>query len=186
MKTIILIVFATLCSGIVYGQDSAQANSLHGTLEQENTVSGGKVTPQLKVYATYGGKTKTGAYCWIQISKPYSQFYCGPTFQLKNWIQVGVALGLETGKKPVKGAGFVWAGKGRFSNLLVLEKGSTFWYRNQGSFKANKVLTVSVASQRYEGTGPRIDLAIPKTRLTVGGEYLFSTQTAKFGLKYDF
>ncbi len=185
MKIIIVIVFAIIFVAPIYGQDSVSKNAFHGTIEQENTVTGGKVTPQVKANITYGGKGKTGVYCWIQASKPYSQVYCGPTFQPKNWIQVGIAAGLETGKKPVKGAGFIWTGKGRFSNLLVLEKGSTFWYRNEASFKASKVLTVSIVSQRYQGTGPRMELAIPKTRLSVGGEYL-STQTAKFGVKYSF
>lgn len=185
MKIIIAMVFAIICSAQVYGQDSASKNAFHGTIEQENTINGGKVIPQIKANVTYGGKGKIGGYCWIQTRRPYSQVYCGPTFQPKNWIQVGVAVGLETGKKPVKGAGFIWTGKGRFSNLLVLEKGSTLWYRNQISFKANKVLTLSVVSQRYQGIGPRVELAIPKTRLSVGGEYL-STQTAKFGVKYSF
>lgn len=185
MKIILAVIFATISSVAAFSQEPAR-NVLHGTVEQENAISGGKVAPQVKVFLTYAGKTKSGWYCWFQASKPYSQFYCGPSYQPTGWIQVGAAIGLETGKKPLKGAMFVWTGKGKFSNLLVLEKGSAaLWYRNQASFKASKSLTVSIASQRYQGAGPRVDIVIPKTNFSVGGEYL-STRTAKFGFKYSF
>lgn len=186
MKIILAVIFAIACSISVYGQDTTSTNSLGGTVMVENTITDGKISPQIKANVTYGGKGKIGGYCWIQSSRSYSQVYCGPTIQPKGWIQVGVAMGFETGKKPFKGAGFIWVGKGKFSNLLVLEKGSgELWYRNQAGYKLNKILTLSVASQRYQGTGPRMDFAIPKTRLTVGGEYL-STRTAKFGVAYSF
>jgi hypothetical protein len=186
MKIILIVIFATLSLVSTYGQSTSK-NVLKGTIEEENTVRDGEITPQVKVSLSYGGKTKTGGYCWFQISKSYSQTYCGGTYQPKNWIQVGLAGGVETGAKTLKGAGFVWVGKGRFSNLLVIEKGGTgTWYRNQTDVKVGKSLAVSLASQKGQGTGVRAEFAIPKTRVAAGGEYLFSTRTAKFGLTYSF
>lgn len=185
MKIILAVIFAAACAGIAFGQ--SQKNVLHGTIEEENTTESGELEPRVKVFVSYGGKTNTGWYCWGQLSLAYSQAYCGVTHQPKNWLQFGVAVGVETAKKPLKGAGFVRVEKGKFSNLLVLEKGAgPLWYRNQADFKSGKHLTLSLASERYVGTGFRAEYAIPGSRFSVGGEYLFSSRTARFGAKYSF
>lgn len=188
MKFIFVLLAATCFVVSVYGQDPAPTtNTWKGDVEQEIEVVDGEVTPQLKIFLTYGGKTKAGLYCWFQASKPYSQIYCGPTYQPKEWLQVGAAVGLETAKRPVKAAVFIWTGKGKFSNLLILEKGSyELWYRNQFGYQVSKNLNLSLASQRFQGTGPRVEYSVPKTNFKVGGEYNISSRTAKFGVTFSF
>lgn len=186
MKTITVFTLVLFCVSLTLAQDTPK-NSLHGYVEVETEVANAKATPQIKTYLTFAGKSKTGLYCWAQTSRTYSQVYCGPTYSPKSWLQVGGAVGVETAKNPFRSAAFVWIGKGKFSNLLVVEKGgSGSWYRNLASFQVQKNFTLSVSTQRFSGTGPRADFSIPKTNFSVGGEYHFSTQTARFGVRYSF
>ncbi|QQS23285.1 hypothetical protein IPM19_01830 [bacterium] len=182
--TIAFVVVALfVCVASVRSQE-APKNSFHGYVEPEVDSTG---TARVKAFVTYGGKTKLGAYCWGQTSEGYSQVYCGPTYSFSKGVQVGVAVGAETVKNSLRKAGFIWTGKGRFANLLVVESGgSGHWYRNQASYQASKAVSLSITSQRFSGTGPRVDVTLPKTSLSVGGEYHFATQTSRFGVRYSF
>ncbi len=184
MKTIILVIIIFLISIFqAKGQTSAK---LHGNVEQDNQISDGHVTPQVKSYLSYDFTKKVGGYCWLQTSKNFSQAYCGPTFSPKGFIQVGVALGAQTGKKTLRSGAFVWVGKGKFSNTFILETSGGTWCRNLTSLKASKTFTVMLVGERYKGFGPRLDVQIPKTKLSVGGEFFPSNRVARFGFRYNF
>jgi hypothetical protein len=186
-----MIVAVVLLVGIAlaFGQDSAAKNQLHGFVEQETVVSNGKATPQVKTNITYGGKGKVGAYCFAQTSRHFSQVYCGVTDSPKKWLEVGVAIGAHTGLNPFQAAGFIWTGapvgKKFVQNLLLVEKAGK-WYRDVFGVKLNDRFTVSLASQRYRGTGPRGDIKITN-RLSLGAEVNFSKSSSFiFGTRYSF
>lgn len=189
MKNVTMIVVLVLgFCGMSYAQDTPN-NRLHGDVEFETEVHSGEVTPQVKTFLTYGGKGKLGAYCWIQNSKAYNQAYCGPTYAPKSWLQVGVAVGVQTGPKRFQAAAFVWVGKpvkGKMvQNLFIFEKGG-HWYRNVTSVEINKRFTASLVTQRYSGTGPRLDIKLAKG-FSAGIEINFDkSTTSKVGLKYSF
>ncbi len=181
-----MVVMGMVITGV--SQDTPK-NQLHGDVEFETEIRNGQATPQVKTYITYGGKGKLGAYCWIQNSKAYNQAYCGPTVQLKSWLQVGAAIGVQTGAKRLQAATFVWVGKpiqGKFvSNLFILEKGG-LWYRNVTSVQINKRFTASLVKQRYSGIGPRLDIKLAHG-LSAGVEVNFDKNvTSKVALKYSF
>ncbi len=192
-KVMMILSLMVLFVIMVSAQDNSSAsskkkNNFQGsTIEFELENASGELSPQVKIYLTYKGKNKLGFYCWGQASRSYSQVYCGPTYSPKGWFQVGFGAGLETAKKPVRSGGFVWTGKGRFSNLLVIEKGgSGLWYRNVSSAQVGKNVTLSFVTQRFSGTGGRIDLVVPTTKLSLSAEYQIPTSTSRFGVRYNF
>lgn len=184
-----LVVLVLGMNFLAFGQEESPKNSLHGDMELECTVENGKVTCQVKTFITYGGKGKLGGYCWVQNSKDYNQAYCGPTYQVKPWLQVGGGIGAQTGENRFNAGAFVWVGKsinGKFvSNLFVVEKAGA-WYRNVTSVQLNKRFTASLVEQRYSGIGPRVDIKLSKN-LSAGVEVNFGESTkTKFGLKISF
>lgn len=184
MKTIILVILVLLIA--IFQAKGQTLGNLHGNVEQENQISNGMLTPQVKSYLSYDFTKKVGAYCWLQTSKGYSQIYCGPTFSPKGFIQVGVAMGAQTGKKTLRIGSFVWVGKGKFSNTFILETSGGNWCRNLTGYKASKTFTLTLVGERYKGFGPRLDVQIPKTKLSVGGEVFPSSRVARFGFRYSF
>lgn len=168
-----------------YAQET-QKNELHADVEYETAVSkDGRAESQVKTNLTYGGKRKAGLYCWIQFAKGWQQVYCGPTYKVRPWMQAGFAVGMKTGSDRFQYGGFIWAGrslKGKFvSNLFLYEKGN--WYRNVSSVKLNDRVTLSLATQRYSGTGPRIDYRL-SDNVSVGVESNFSkSSNVKFSFK---
>lgn len=187
-KTIIMIVVLVCGFVAINAQDTAK-NRLHGVVEVESEVTSFGVTPQVKTLLNYGGKSKVGAYCWIQNSKSYNQFYCGPTYSIKFWIQVGGAVGMQTGGKTLQLGAFVWAGHnvgGKFvHNLFIIEKGGT-WYRNETMVAVTKRYSAGIATQKFKGTGPRFEAKLNKN-FTAGAELRFGERTnLTFGLKYSF
>lgn len=182
MKNLILTaIIVVLFSCVV----NAQRN-LHWYVEQDNTISNRIVSPQVKSYVSYDFTKKVGGYCWLQTSKGFSQVYCGPTFSPKAFVQVGVAIGAQTGRKNMRIGSFVWVGKGKFSNTFLLETSGGTWFRNLASYQASKTFTVSLVIQRYNGIGTRLDVRIPKTKLSVGGEVYPPSRVARFGVRYSF
>lgn len=170
------------------GQDPPAKNELHGFVEQEcQVLPSGKVECQIKSNWTYDGKTPFGFYVFSQDKKGFHQVYGGPTWSPKRGLQFGVAAGVKTGSQHLQLAGFAYAGhnlRGKyFSNLLLVERG---WYRNETSVKLNDRLSLSLASQRFRGTGPRADYRLTK-HISAGAEFNFGKSTNfMFGLKYKF
>lgn len=185
MKNLIIALIVALLFVVATAGQETPKNSFAGSYVESEVDNTG--VAQVKAFITYGGKKKLGAYCWAQTSEGYSQVYCGPTYSINKSVQVGVAVGAETASPAIRVAGFIYVGKGKFSNLLVVEKGgSGTWGRNQASYQAHKNLSLSITTQRFSGTGPRIDVAIPKTNLSIGAEHHFATQTSRFSVRYNF
>lgn len=191
MKNVKLLVALVLSFTVMtFGQTETPKNQLHGYVEFESEVSAsGNVNPMVKTYLTYGGKSKAGLYCWIQNSKSFNQVYCGPTYSPKSWLQVGGAVGVQTGSSRLQLGAFVWAGrsvKGRFvQNLFLIEKGGK-WYRNQTSVDVTKRITLALATQKFRGTGPRLEVKLNKN-FTAGAEVNFGKSTSTMlALKYSF
>ncbi len=187
MILVVMVLGQTL---LTFGQEgTTPRNQLHGEVEFEIEVRNGNVRPQVKTYLTYGGKNRFGVYCWIQNSKSYNQAYCGPKVAMKPWLEVGVAVGVQTGPKRFQAGAFVWAGKpikGKMvSNLFVIEKGGT-WYRNVTSVQINKLVKVSLVKQRYQGIGGRLDFTLGRGFSTSVESLYDKTSVTKVGMKYSF
>jgi hypothetical protein len=171
---------------VTFGQNPAK-NVLHVSVTSEVATTNGDATPQVKTLISYGGKTKVGSFCWIQVGIKYYQTYCGATYTPAKWAQLGAAVGFEKDKNPFRVGTFLWLGKGRFSNLLVVEAGgSGEWHRNVASYQAHKNVSLSVTLQRFAGVGARVDITIPKTHFKIGGEHHLATRISRFSVEYSF
>lgn len=135
-------------------------------VEERTYVSGGVATPRIDGLLTKTIKGELGGFCWFQTQATYSQAYCGPTYSPKPWIQLALGLGIETDKHPVRVGSYVWLGKAKLSGLAAFEDGgSGFWYKVETNYQIRKALGIGILSERYRGTGPKIEFSVPHTTL---------------------
>ena len=175
-------------SSEAYAQESP---AVSGWVDLEGESKGADQSAQVASLINFAGNGKVGAYIWAQSGPGYHQIYGGPTISPKTWLQVGAAVGVEKdgdNVSPRVGA-FVWFGKNRVSNIILLEgAGSGFWYKNQTSLSLPKGVTASLISQRFAGTGPEIEIQIPKTKFSVRASVLAQDggPTTKVALRFNF
>ena len=194
MKNIIAIFLCAIviasASAQVFSQEKEKTVS--GFCESETTVSqDAKPNHQLNCYVTKKLTEKWGLYGWGQTSRSYSQAYGGVTFSPTTWAQVGLAAGVEQAKKKGRIAGFVWTGKKKVSNLLIVETGgSGTWFKETLSYQATKRVAVSFVSQRFLATtGFGVDVSLGKgfTAYAIGGRDLeFQKTRGAFGIRKTF
>jgi len=145
--------------------------------EEFNTIERGDQsswTPIVDIFRLDQFKNENGETSWIGTSfwaqkmleeEGYWQVYAGPTFQVTDWLQVGVSGGVERsnggGVSPRFGS-FAFMGHGRHAAFAVYEDsprrkiGSGYWYLFQQwtTFHSGR-FECGVMAQAYIGTGPR-------------------------------
>lgn len=170
MKSFVTLIFIALFSVVASAQEDAPVS---GYAETQTIASrDGFPSHQVNLYLTKPVTKKVSLYLWGQTSRSYSQVYAGAAYSIKSWIQVGAALGVEQAKKPLRGAGFVWIGKGRFSNLTIAETGgSGQWFVNTTNFQASKKFKATLKVQRFLGAGPEVEVKPFKNFAVYGGVY---------------
>jgi hypothetical protein len=156
MKTMILVVVMLLAK-VAAGQT---------WVEERTYVSGDVATPRVDGLLTKPIRGALGGFCWFQVQQEYSQVYCGPTYLPRPWIQFALGSGIETDKHPARIGSYVWLGKGKLSGLGAFEDGgSGFWYKVETNYQVGKVVGLGMLSERYHGTGPKVELSVPHTAL---------------------
>jgi len=190
-----MMVLATLTLMWAVVSVSAQETSkISGFLESQTNFENGRGETSTGVNALVNVALtkKTGLYVFAQTSKGYSQVYAGPTYSPKPWIQFGTGVGVEQAKHPFRAGGFVWVGKGKVSNLLIVEKGATKgsgWYKDILNVQVADRVGVGVISQRFLGTGLYGQVKLSKHFLLWGAPtYDFASHKMKgtIGLRYNF
>jgi hypothetical protein len=149
-----------------------------------------------RVDGLLAGKVKgpIGDFVWFQTDRSYSEAYAGPSLTLKKWLVIAAGVGAEQSKHPGRLGSFIWAGNDRMTMVAVYENGgSGYWYKVEGNLRTNSHLGVGFLSERFHGTGPRVECgmsrsgsALSRVRLWVapladGGKI----QTA-FGIRMSF
>ncbi len=185
----IAVLFISLASFEVQAQ--TETPTVSGWAELEVQSKGSEQKTQVATLINFAGNGKVGGYIWAQTRPGYSEAYAGATCSPKSWLQVGAAVGVEQSGDATspRVGGFVWIGNDRFSNLTLLEgAGSGFWYKNQTSLTLPKGVTASLISQRFTGTGPEIEIRVPKTKLSVRASVLGQDggPTVKVSVRYYF
>ncbi|TSA44758.1 hypothetical protein D4R52_03720 [bacterium] len=113
---------------------------------------------------------KVGAFVWFQVASGYSQAYGGFTYSPKPWIQFAAGPGLEQAKNPARVGGYVWIGGKGNSLLLIAEYGgSGMWGKFEYNRKIGKYIGIGAMSERFKGTGPRVQVSISRTPITIWG-----------------
>lgn len=152
-----MIVVTMLMAKAVFGQS---------WVEERTYVTPQGATPRIDGLLTKSIKGELGGFCWFETKQAYSQAYCGPTYSPKPWIQFALGSGIETDKHPARVGSYVWLGKGKLSGLGAFEDGgSGFWYKVETNYQAGKALGLGMLSERYHGTGAKVELSLPHTAL---------------------
>ncbi len=125
---------------------------------------------------------------WVLVSRSYSEGYLMATYSPKTWLTVSAGAGLEQAPGLWRIGGFVWTGKGRFSNFLALEHGASGpWAKNVANFQISANLGVGVTYERFKGVGSHMQWGISKRLQLHGRLYLgSSTPKAQITLRYIF
>ena len=77
-----------------------------------------------------------------------------------------VFAGGEEAARPERVGSYVWLGKAKLSALGVFEDGgSGFWYKVETNYQACKAVGVGTLSERFKGSGPKVELSVPRTAL---------------------
>lgn len=104
-----------------------------------------------------------GLYTWYLASKNWGEAVVGPAFFPKKWMEIDLAAGLETDKRPLRTQAQIWMGNAKGSFLAAVEYGgSGFWYVAEGNINVLttrfETIGVGYRAQRFVGIGPRFQM----------------------------
>lgn len=173
------VVVSVLVTPVVWGQN---------WVEERTFVSKGTATPRINGLLTSPMKGKWGSFVWFQIQKDYSQGYAGLTYSPRSWMQFALGGGLEQDKHPARVGGYMWAGNSKSSLLFVPEYGgSGFWWKLEANRKINKSVGVGFITERFKGSGLRVEYKIPKIPVVVWGAPLLqmNRQNLLIGIRWN-
>lgn len=134
-----------------------------GTVESQNLVKDSKVDPTVDIYVhgPLGGKFEWSV--WSLTCKGWAEAYVGPVWKAAEWLELSGSIGIETDKNPLRYAGSIWMGSGRFSFISFQEGGgSGWWHKEVGTLRIVKSFKAGVHSQRFVGTGPYAEVTVNK------------------------
>jgi hypothetical protein len=135
-------------------------------VEERTYVSEGAVIPRIDGLLTGHIKGNFGSFTWFQIQQGYAEAYGGATYSPKSWMQLALGVGIEEDKHPARIGSYIWMGKGPVSVLAVFEDGgSGFWYKVEATYQTKSKFAVGFLSERYHGTGPKMEFSVPRTAL---------------------
>lgn len=157
-------------------------------VEERTYVAGGMATPRIDGLLATPIKSQMGGFIWFQVQQGYSQAYGGLTYAPKSWLQVALGGGLEQDKHPARIGSYVWMGKAKISGLAVFEDGgSGFWYKVESNYQATPKLGIGMLSERYHGSGPKIEFSVPHTALKLWCAPLASGTSLRpvFGVRWS-
>ena len=158
--------------------------------EVQSTRSRGAAWNQVNAGLSGGGET-LGYYALGQsLSTGYRQIYAGPKVNPTDWLEAGVALGVEetSASAWTRRAGYVWLGRDKISLLGVYENGGTGpWHKLVLNYKVTTDLSVGIQNQSFFGTGPRAEYAFNK-HLSLWGVVLKNetSTTTMMAVKFKF
>lgn len=99
-----------------------------------------------------------GLFGFGQVTEGWSQAYGGITYAPTTWLEVAAGTGTEQWTSRTRFGGWVWAGKGRFSILHLMEDGgSGAWHKTEFRLKATSNLTLGYVNRAFRGEGPLLE-----------------------------
>jgi hypothetical protein len=165
MKNLFLILIVVLVPSAV----SAQS-----WVEQRTDVVADHSTPRLDGWVSGKIANSVGTFAWFQVDKNYAEAYIGPSFAPKTWLQFGAGAGVEQTTLPFRLGSFAWVGNKKASLLFIGEGlGSGWWYKSEFNWNVSKNLGAGLMTERFKGTGPRIQYSVPHTPITAWSAFLF-------------
>jgi hypothetical protein len=153
---------------------SGSAATAQTWVEQRTDVKTDQNTLRVDGWISGNITATVGTFAWFQVDENYAEAYAGPSFSPKPWLQFGAGAGVEQTAHPLRLGSFIWAGNQRVQFLFMGEGlGSGWWYKSECNWNASKKLGLGLMTERFKGTGPRIQYSMPHTPLTVWSAFLF-------------
>ena len=183
-------------AALILGLLLARALFAQTYIEERTFIKDGQATPRISGLISGPISGKLGGFDWFQEEPGYAQTYLGLTYSAKSCLMFAAGLGMEQYavsetkqlKTSARAGGFVWMGNGKQYLLFVPEYGgSGFWWKLEVNRKVNKSVGIGFLTERYKGSGPRLEYRIPKTRLTIWAAPLFEKQRVNglFGIRWN-
>lgn len=170
---------SVLVIGVLFSMISANANAQKaaGFVQAEWVANGGNVVPTLDALTVLKFEHGLSANAFFLVTEGWAQAYMGPAWAPTDWLEVGVSVGGQQidGELAARYAATLWLGTDIYSLLAIVEfDNATFrgesdgvWYDLRAMAQPLAWLTVGIEARRFAGVGPRIDLKIPQTPLSV-------------------
>lgn len=109
-----------------------------------------------------GFSEKDGVYVWALTTREWSEVLAGIWVKPNSWLKFSLGFGLETADQPLRYGLTTWLGNERLSSLTVFEVGASgSWYKHTTTVTWRRA-RIGVISQKYIGTGPLVEIALPK------------------------
>jgi hypothetical protein len=158
MIAIMLVAFATVEQVVAEASFEVQAIA---------TIADGNVSKAMDAYfAERDSRSVFGNFTYAFVGEEWSEMYVGVTYTPSTICQIGAGVGIEQADSPWRVGGSLWAGKGKFSLLVLAEEGGgDFWYRAVGAMKISSTFAAGAMSEQFAGHGPRLDVCIPNLPL---------------------
>jgi len=128
------------------------------------------VLPSIDMNVDHSFGYGLGMFAYGLASPGFSELYAGPTYAPADWIQVGVAGGLQdTGD--FRAGGFLWVGCPQAYAIFLAELNAAeeYWFRGIAAWKPVEAIGVGAFVQRFAGVGPYLEATIdsPVVPITV-------------------
>lgn len=158
-----------------------------GWVEERMFIKDGQVIQRIDGLVNGSVKNNLGTFVWFQVDKSYAQGYAGLTFSPKPWIQFAGGAGIEQDKSPFRVGGYIWLSKDKISLLFIPEYGgSGFWAKMEFNQGIGKHVGFGLISERYKGTGPRVEISISKFKLWAAPLWEKRRAAGLVGIRYKF
>lgn len=188
MKKIILLALLTIAVVTAHAEASF-CTEVQIEITEEKT----NYTPN--IYATYFFNDCVGISSFVLVGEKWAEYVIGPISSPASWVEIGFNVGVEQADdspKTWRTATSLWLGHGRYSSLGIFEKGGGgWWYTSRFIVQATDWLRGGVMAQRFAGIGPRVEISIPHTPITIWGAGLHDLEgedsnNAIIGIKANF
>jgi hypothetical protein len=170
---------------------AAAANaSAQSFFESQSRFTDSGLSPTFDAQFVVPGK-KVDFMAWALVTggddAQWGELLFGLSKNIRPWLWVGVAAGVETDKQPFRINPNIWVGKGRFSTFLAYEDGGSGpWYKSVTTVKVSNLVGVGVHSQKYYGTGPYAEVNLPGKFKVWGSVVVFGDPQSTIGLVKSF
>lgn len=167
MKTMVLGLAALfLSTTTAFGQFGEQTYFFTETYATATGDAAGKVAlqPTMDAWWQENLSGRVGTFMWAQIvpqEGKYRQIYGGPSYQVADWLQVGVGGGVERAENKGRLGSFAYLTPIKNNSVFMIyeDGGSGPWWLLLHTYRFGlfKQYGIGVMSQAYLGTGPRVE-----------------------------
>lgn len=129
-----------------------------------------KVVPNVNFFGTKKISKKMNLTTFLLVEQNWSEALVGLSYSPKDWMSIGLSVGIEHNPALYRFAGSLWLGKGKVSSLTLWEKGDgkeNYWYKEILAYKFSDKFTLAAVAWRFHGVGPMANFTPKKSIVTL-------------------